>query len=104
MSNEVFILQLRNMIDALEGIRQTVSAEIQKLDEIAKRLGDESHLGTSAAFDFGKEDQAKAVEQVKKKISKSLREIKKLSKDLEASQNKKIAERSGTMTDAIDKQ
>lgn len=101
MQNEAFILQLRTIITVLDRIRQAVSAEIGKLDDTAKRLEDESHLGTAASFDFGLEDQANAVKRVKKEISKALKEVKTLSKDLETSQTKKIAEQSTSMSDEI---
>ncbi len=103
MSNEGFIMQLRTMIAVMDRIRTSVSEEIVKLDETAKRLEDESRLGAASAFDFGMDDQHKAAERVKKEISKALREIKKLSKDLEEDQTKKMAEKSSSMTDMPDK-
>ncbi|OGH58071.1 MAG: hypothetical protein A3G34_05855 [Candidatus Lindowbacteria bacterium RIFCSPLOWO2_12_FULL_62_27] len=104
MDNETFILQVRGMISVLDTLRQSLSAEIQKLDETAKRLEDSSHLGSASAFDFGLEDQSAAMKRVKKEISKASREVKRLSKDLEAAQSKKIAEQSGSLTDKIEDQ
>lgn len=102
MNNENFILQIRNMISALDQIRQIVNPEIQKLEETVKRLEDQSHLGTIAVSDFGLEDQTTALANVRKQINKVMRTMKSLSEDLEESQNKKMAETSGVMTDQVD--
>lgn len=99
MSNESFILQLRTLIAAMDQIRNSVASEIQKLEQTVGQLEDESKLGAVSTFDFGLGAQRAAVERVKKSVSKAMREIKKLSKDLEESQTKKMAEQNTSMSD-----
>lgn len=103
MSRESFILQLRTMIGVLETIRNTLTPEIEKLQDVVKQLQDESHLGSHSAFDYGLKDQAGAVKRIKKELTKAQKEIKNLSGNLEDLQTKQIAEDSTQMTDLPDK-
>jgi len=104
MYREKIISNIKIQLENLESMKSELELQINELNKTVGILQDESKLGATSTFDFGKDEQAKWIKNIEKKLIRGILKLKKLQKDNEELQAQGEAFTTNLLDDSVDKE
>ncbi|HPG31452.1 MAG TPA: hypothetical protein PKY81_13150 [bacterium] len=104
MSREKIVSNIKIQLEYLDKMKAEIDNKILSLNKIIDLVQDDSKLGATSAFDFGKNEEERWIKDFEKKIVRGILKIKKYQKLNEELQKQGESFTASLLDDSVEKE